>query len=279
MKVLKFGGGCLKDAESIKNLLSVVERYGNSIVIVVSAFGKLTNILQDIYSSDTKNFSSVVEFYIKIMSDIGFNDTMIDNIIIKYLNPYCESADSEASILAIGEIVSSNILSTYLKKLEFNHHFLDASKVIKTKESGVNAEVNWHLTQSSTISHCNKLLDTANLPILTQGFIAGYSDNNSNEITCLGREGSDYSASIFGSVLAAEQIILFKDVNGLYNKDPKHNHQAKLFTHLSYDQAYTICNHPHTVVHPKTIKQLKKSEIPLLIKNFNNLDLPGTIIS
>ena len=279
MKVLKFGGGCLKDAESIKKLPSILERYGKDTVIVVSAFGKITNLLQDIFYSKKRNFSPVIEFYRKIMSDINFKDEMIDSIIIHYLEPYFEVALTESSMLAIGEIVSSNILSVYLKELEFHHNFVDASKVVKTKNIGINANIDWDSTYSEIKLMYNNLSDTAIVPILTQGFIAGFDDGKSHQVTCLGREGSDYSAAIFGSVLDAKKIILFKDVNGLYDKDPKQYDDAKLFNKLSYDQAFVICNHPNTIIHPKTIQKLQKNRIPLLIKNFHNLNKPGTMIS
>ena len=279
MKVLKFGGGCLKDAESIKKLPSILGRYSQDIIIVVSAFGKSTNLLQDIYYSKKRNFGSVVEFYRKLMLDLDFKDEIIDSIIIDCLKPYLSVSFTESSMLAIGELVSSSILSIYLKDLKFHHNLIDASKVVKTKDVGVSANIDWESTYLNIKLIYNNFLDKPIVPIITQGFIAGFDDGKSHQVTCLGREGSDYSASIFGAVLGAKQVVLFKDVDGLYDKDPKQHNHAKIFSSLSYDQAFIICNHPNTIIHPKTIQQLQKNRIPLLIKNFYDLNQPGTMIN
>ena len=163
-------------------------------------------------------------------------------------------------------------------ELKFAHTFLHAPDIIKTNNLGINSTVNL----DSTIIKKNKYITyystNLNLPILTQGFIGGFDDNGKCHTTCLGREGSDYSAAIFASVFSATQVILFKDVDGIYNVDPKQDNSAKLFTSLSYEDAFNICNQKNTVVHPKTISQLKANRIPLVIKNFKNLEKDGTII-
>ena len=97
--------------------------------------------------------------------------------------------------------------------------------------------------------------------------------------TTLGREGSDYSAAIFGSAWFASQVILFKDVDGVYTKDPKNQPDAELFHQLSYDDAYKLCYAGNTVIHPKTINHLKIKNIPLIIKSFLDFNKPGTLIS
>ena len=86
MKVLKFGGGCLKDAESIKKLPRILQNYDNNIIIVTSAFGKLTNLLQKIYSSEDKNFSEVISFFKNIMLNIGFEDKLTNKVLRESLN-------------------------------------------------------------------------------------------------------------------------------------------------------------------------------------------------
>ena len=111
--------------------------------------------------------------------------------------------------------------------------------------------------------------------IITQGFI-GCSASGP---TTLGKEGSDYSAAILGNIFNAEKVILFKDVDGVYSADPKKDKTVKLYSKLTYDEAYELCNSGNKVIHPKTIKPLKEKNIPLIIKNINNLNKPGTIIS
>ena len=266
MKVLKFGGGCLKDAEAIRKLPGIIKNFNENIIIVVSAFGKLTNFLEKAY--DTNNMQIVNECFISIMKNLSLPKQIIYEILsqVKY-------SDSKAELLSTGEIISSKILSCYLQKENFNHTLLNATQIIKTNYNGVNSSVNWEDTKS-----CFHKKNHA-LPLLTQGFIASYSNNENFEITCLGREGSDYSAAIFGKLFNADQVILFKDVDGIYSEDPKKNASAKLFETLTYDEAFNLCNKGNTVIHPKTIEPLREKGIPILIKNFNNLNIKGTLIS
>jgi len=127
------------------------------------------------------------------------------------------------------------------------------------------------------------------LTLITQGFIASKSNvdekNDSNKIligserTTLGREGSDYSAAIFADLFNANEVILFKDVDGVYDTDPKKNPNAKLLSTLTYDQAFNLCSSGNMVIHPKTINHLKKKQIPLSIKNFSTPTKLGTLIN
>jgi len=266
MKVLKFGGGCLKDVKSIKKLPAIIKNYDQNIIIVISAFGKLTNLLEQAY--ETKNMNSVITFFINIMNDLSFSESTI-NDIIKTVN----LSSSEAEVLSIGELTSSKILSCYFEKQNVEHTLLNATQIIKTNFQGIDCSVNW----DETLSHFEKIKYA--LPLLTQGFIASFSNDENFDITCLGREGSDYSAAIFGSIFNVEEVVLYKDVDGIYSEDPKKNPEAKLFSNLTYDQAFKMSDNGNTIIHPKTIHPLKKKNIPILIKNFNNLNAPGTLIS
>jgi len=279
MKVLKFGGGCLKDVKSIYKLPSLLRQYNQDIIIVISAFGKLTNLLESIYCSKNKSFNTIQMFLKNTMLGLNFNSKLIDKILTESSSLYSSNSSCEAGFLSIGELVSSRILSEYLIDSGINHKFWNASKIIKTKNIGVNANVDLPQTLEKINFERNRDLGKKISPILTQGFISGFGEDSTFETTCLGREGSDYSAAIFGSALDADQIILFKDVDGIYSSDPKKDGNAKLFSHLNYNQAFKICNNQNTIIHPKTINHLKQKKIPLLIKNFNDLTRPGTIIS
>ena len=176
-------------------------------------------------------------------------------------------------IADIQQRTSSKILSYYFQTQNLKHTLLNATKIIKTDSTGINASVNW----DDTICQMHKTQYTS--PILTQGFIASFSKNKKFQITCLGREGSDYSAAIFGRIFNVEEVILFKDVDGLYSSDPKKNKKAKLYSELTYDKAFKLCNNRNTVIHPKTISVLQDKNIPLLIRNFNRIkQREGTII-
>ena len=274
MKVLKFGGGCLKDAESIKNLPTILSHYDNDIVIVVlSAFGKMTNMLED------EKYEDVFSFAQNIMLELGFSSDDVENVLKerkKYL--HFNHSLSYPDRVSIGEYLSSEIIDRYLKSKNIDNIQLDATKYIFTES--------WDSDLNSSIFHSISLPDDflksiGNKNVITQGFIASdiSSFTKKIQITTLGREGSDYSAAIFGAALDADAVILFKDVDGVYASDPKKNPDAKLFSHLTYDDAFKLCSNGNTVVHPKTINHLKQKNIPLVIKNFDDLSKPGTVIS
>ena len=278
MKVLKFGGGCLKDIHSIKKLPSILKKYDNKIIIVISAFGKLTNLLERIYSSKGRDVKEVISFFKDIMLQLNFSNELIRIIINYVLDLSSSNTSSKASFLSIGELISAKILSFYFHQINFAHNLLNAYTIIQTDNNGVNSSVNWDLTVDKFTIYKDKVLTERSLPILTQGFIAGSGTNENFAITCLGREGSDYSAAIFGNIFNADEVLLFKDVNGIYSEDPKKNPSSVFFSELSYETAFKICNHQNTVVHPKTIKKLQEKGIPLIIRKFNDLNCPGTRI-
>ena len=266
MKVLKFGGSCLKDAKSIKKIKSILELYGDDVIIVVSAFGKLTNLLESVFNSKNKDFNIVLDFFKNIMKDLSLSEKLLFKNNFQY--------ESKSEILSIGELVSSKILSHYFNSIGFEHFFLDATKFIKTLDAGTEANLNWEETKTTFL---NQKLE--NFPILTQGFISGFGKNDSFSVTCLGREGSDYSAAIFGHIFNVDEVVLFKDVDGVYDSNPKMNQKAKLLSHINYDEAIKFFNKGNTVVHPKTIMPLKKKNIPLRIKSFYNMKNAGTLIN
>ena len=164
-----------------------------------------------------------------------------------------------------------------MKNLKIVNTLHDATLFIKTDSKSRNAIVNWKETVLSYRLFISNVSDSREGVgrIITQGFIGC----SASGLTTLGKEGSDYSAAILGNMFNAEKVILFKDVDGVYSADPKKDKTVKLYSKLTYDKAYELCNSGHKVIHPKTIKPLKEKKIPLIIKNFNNLNKPGTMIS
>jgi aspartate kinase len=269
MKVLKFGGGCLKDAKSIQKVPKIISHYDDDIVIVVlSAFGKITNMLED------EKYEGMLSFIQTIMMDLSFSLHDIEDVLSKKKYFNFSNRLSYPERVSIGEYLCSEIIHRYLKLENIDNIQLDATKYIFT--DSWNSYLNSAKFHSIHIPN-NFLESIVKKTIITQGFIA--SDINSNSSTTLGREGSDYTAAIFGDAFNADEVILFKDVDGIYSTDPKKNQDAKLFSHLTYDDAFELCSDGNTVVHPKTINHLKRKRIPLLIKNFDNLSKPGTVIS
>ncbi len=274
MKVLKFGGGCLKDANSIKKLPIILKKYTNStVVLVLSAFGKTTNMLERCQYQD------VIDYNRSIMLDLGFEIDIVDDVLDKYL-----TTEKTSQVLnypyrvCIGEYISSDIIHRYLCSVDFPNRLIDASRCIWTGP--------WNQKLNAAEFHSASLLElmknkTKSL-LTTQGFISSdiQSKRNPSNImrTTLGREGSDYSAAIFGTLLNASEVILFKDVDGVYDKDPKIYNDANLLSKLSYNHAFQICNTENTVIHPNTLQHLREKKIPIRIKNFNNLSKKGSLI-
>ena len=274
MKVLKFGGGCLKDVNSIKKLPIILKNYtNNQVFLVLSAFGKTTNMLERCQYQDVINYTR------SIMLDLDFETDIIQEVLDKYLrDEKIAQILNYPSRVCIGEYLSSDILHRYLCNTGFPNKLIDASLCIWTGP--------WNQKLNSAAFHSARLPEAMKNKInplaISQGFIASNlpsKPNPSNIIrTTLGREGSDYSAAIFGTLLNASEVILFKDVDGVYDKDPKVYPNANLFSRLSYNQAFQICNKENTVIHPNTLRHLQEQKIPIRIKNFNNLSKRGSLI-
>ena len=274
MKVLKFGGGCLKDANSIKKLPIVLNKYTNGpVFIVLSAFGKTTNMLENYQYKDVVNYTR------NIMLELDFEIDVIQKVLDKYLiNKTNLQLLNYPSRVCIGEYISSEIIHRYLFNIGLVNKLIDASLCIWT--SSWDSESNSATFHSASFPYVMK--NKINALSITQGFIASDIQSKQNPAnilrTTLGREGSDYSAAIFGKLLNASEVVLFKDVDGVYDKDPKIYHDATLLSKLSYNQAFQICNRESTVIHPNTLQHLRENKIPIRIKNFNNLSKKGSFI-
>jgi len=198
MKVLKFGGGCLKDAKSIKKVPKIISHYDDDIVIVIlSAFGKITNMLED------EKHENMLSFIQTIMMDLSFSLNDIEDILKKKKYFNFSNRLSYPERVSIGEYLSSEIIHRYLKLENIENIQLDAAKYIFTDS--------WAPDVKSAKFHSihipnNFLESIVQKTIITQGFIA--SDINSNLKTTLGREGSDYSAAIFGAAFNADEVML-----------------------------------------------------------------------
>ena len=289
MKVFKFGGASVKDAEGIKNVIKVLKEVGyNETLIVVSAFGKTTNALEQIvreYMEDSSNMQNsilkLLKFHLDIInklydSDYTFIALEIQKIFeeLKHFFQTNKSPDYNFiydQVVSLGEIISTTILSNYLNYSGINNIWLDARKLIKTDNYYRDANLNWELSKEKILIN----IDIKNVYI-TQGFIG--SDNN-NFSTTLGREGSDYSAAIFAYVLNAEFVTIWKDVDGVLNADPRYFKKTILLNRISYQEAIELAFYGASVIHPKTLQPLQRKEIPLNVRSFLNPSKKGTIVS
>lgn len=288
MKIFKFGGASIKDSKSIKNLLSVLEKTDKTnVVLVVSAMGKMTNAFEkivNVYFDDetkvTKNISFVKTFHNTIMIELFIDKSHpIFNTINSIWNDLeLFLKDNKSTnynfvydqVVSLAEQVSTKIISAFLSDNGVENQWIDARNYIKTDDNYRDASVDWVLTKK----HVEELKNKTEL-LVTQGFIgSGVSENT----TTLGREGSDYTAAIFAYCLDAENVTVFKDVDGVLNADPQIYENAILLSKISYREAIEMAFFGASVIHPKTLQPLQKKEIPLHVKSFVNPLKKGTVI-
>ncbi len=289
MKVFKFGGASVKDAESIKNVYDVLQKVGHDdLLIVISAMGKTTNALEAViknYFEKSSEFHAslqeVRKYHNQILLDL-FDDEEHEvfftvNSHFADLEYFLRSNKSPNynfvydQVISFGEIVSTTIVSYYFNHLGLKNNWIDVRNFIKTDATYRDANVDWEQTQKLISKGIKK--KTLNI---TQGFLG--SDEN-NFTTTLGREGSDYTAAIFAYCLSAESVTIWKDVPGVLNADPRYFENAILLNQISYREAIELAFYGATVIHPKTLQPLQKKEIPLFVKSFINPLLPGTSVS
>jgi aspartate kinase len=286
MKVFKFGGASVKNAEAIKNVASILRRYAqDELLVVVSAMGKTTNALERIVglSQAHKDFKSELEdiksYHRQALQNLDLTDSsaqkLIEEVVQKIESEATQAGDYDQiydQVVSQGEVLSSIILYTYLQSAGLAMEWIDARKFIATDETYREGKVNWEKTKES-IQPLREIL--GGKIIVTQGFIGATSTGFT---TTLGREGSDYSAAIFASCLGAASVTIWKDVPGVMSADPKRLPNAVVFDELPYQEAAEMTYYGASVIHPKTIKPLANSKIPLLVKNFDDPSLPGTRI-
>ena len=285
--IYKFGGSSLKNAANIKLVTKIIsENKEDDMVIVFSAMGKVTNMLEEVVNSyfnkqkKVRNLlKKVRDFHVSLANQLfNKNDKVFDEInnLIVEIEWVIDDAPTDNysyyydQIVAIGELLSTKIMSAFLHKNDIINHWTDIRDIVRTDDSYRNAKIHWNDTMRFA---CKNLKSGI---VVTQGFIGSTSENNT---TTLGREGSDFTAAILAYCLNAKKVIIWKDVPGLMNADPAIFDQTQLFTHISYDEAIELAFFGAKVIHPKTIQPLKKKLIPLQIKSFYNSNEKGTIIS
>ncbi|MSP84812.1 MAG: aspartate kinase [Flavobacteriaceae bacterium] len=289
MRIFKFGGASVKDAEGIRNMHSVLQTVGfEDVLLVVSAMGKTTNaleiVIKNYFDKSPVLQSSVQEvkkYHNQILLDL-FEDEK--NVVFTDINSLFGELDHFLSqnkspnynfvydqVVSYGELISTTIISHYMSFMGIKTQWLDVRNFIKTDNNYRDANVDWDLTQKSISKNVKKKILN-----VTQGFLG--SDEN-NFTTTLGREGSDYTAAIFAYCLNAENVTIWKDVPGVMNADPRYFENASLLNQISYREAIELAFYGATVIHPKTVQPLQKKEIPLFVKSFINPTLPGTRVS
>ena len=289
MKIFKFGGASVKDANGLENLVSVLNKTGfDQTLVIVSAMGKTTNALELVvgnYFSNKDDLQYSLNEVFKFHNDIilklfpNNNHEVFNEIneIFESIRAYLKRNKSPNysfvydQVVSNGELLSTKIVSAYLNFKNIKSNWVDSRELIKTDSCYRDANLNWDLTKENIFEK----IDTKILNV-TQGFIAS-NENSFN--TTLGREGSDYSAAIYAYCLNAESVTIWKDVPGVLNADPRVFKKTQLLNKISYTEAIELAFYGASVIHPKTLQPLQKKEIPLYVKSFLNPDSDGTAIS
>jgi aspartate kinase len=288
MKVYKFGGASVKDAEGIRNLTKIVSGETDKLVIVVSAFGKTTNALEKVLKAWLPGESDyavlldeVYNQHLSVIADLfgsGTEEKGEIDISFAILRDYLLTSlkgeyDFEYDqIVSFGEIWSTIIVSEYLKKHFNSVSWCDIRENLITDDRYRDANVLW----SESTKRIQRIFDfTRERIYVTQGFIGGTAAGHT---TTLGREGSDYTAAILANILDAECVVVWKDVPGILNADPKWFPEALKLDEISYKEAVEMSFSGAKVIHPKTIKPLHNKNIPMYVRSFLDPEKNGTVI-
>ena len=288
MKVFKFGGASLKDAAGVRNVASIVAQYDSDMIVVASAMGKMTNLLEALAKAHFNGWDETMEiyekfrrFHLELAGELFGSETEIPTAVFNMLSDMENRLRLPPSLLfdfeydqfvCYGELLSSLIVSLYLETAGMTNRWVDIRSSLRTDDKYRDASVNWKWTEMLVN---NTFQFNGTRMYVTQGFIGS---TVTNLTTSLGREGSDYTAAILASLLKAESVTIWKDVPGVLNADPKQYQGTILLKELSYREAIEMTYSGAQVIHPKTMKPLYNSNIPLYVRSFANPSEPGTVI-
>ncbi len=295
MKILKFGGSSVAKPERIRLIVSILKSYykrGEKFAVVFSAFGGITDTLIEMSNKAAQGdesykivLNACCERHIAAakelltgdiletaITDLEQNHKVLSNLLHGVFLVKEASPRTLDHVLSFGERNSAYIIAQTLKENGVNASYLDARRIIKTDISFGSAKVDFKKTEDSIKEHFKSHPE---LQIIT-GFI---SESLEGFTTTLGRGGSDYTASILGAALNAEQIEIWTDVNGVLTADPRKVKDAFTINDMTYAEAMEMSHFGAKVIYPPTLLPAMKKEIPIYIKNTFEPSFRGTYIS
>ena len=294
MKVFKFGGASVNSAEAVRNMAQIVQHHleDEPLVVVVSAMGKTTNLLEKLVPGITPDederraLRQQLEDYHReiasallpdnkdVQDDISAILSRFDEVTHHLLTSNADYNYSYDQMVSFGEIISTTIIANYLNHLGINTLWEDARKIIITDDHYREGHVDWTFTEGT----CRLMREDAKGydVVITQGFIGGVKGTSAT--TTLGREGSDYSAAILAYCLNAESVTIWKDVPGFLNADPKYYNDTVKISQIPYNEAIELAYYGASVIHPKTVKPIQNKGIPLYIRSFLSPESEGSVV-
>ena len=293
MRVFKFGGASVNSIDRIRNVGEILKDYSNEkLLVVISAMGKTTNALEKVVESffNSQNEDALRLFEQVKQEHLNTARSLLDNQFstcenqmknffteVEWLlhdKPVREFDYDYDQVVCIGELLSTAIVSSYLNEIGVTNTWIDVRDIFRTDDNFRDANIDWNFTKNAVNNTVLPIFESQTI-ILTQGFIGSTDENES---TTLGREGSDYTAAVFANMLDAVGQVIWKDVEGVMNADPKQYPDAQLMEELTYNEVIEMAYYGAQVIHPKTIKPLQNKNIPLYVKCFLKPSLSGTVI-
>ena len=289
MKVYKFGGASVRNADGVRNLRKIIDDEQN-LFIIVSAMGKTTNALEKVFEGVQKgdrqlsldNVEALRKYHAEIIDDLWRGpkrlpavDALFDELEKIAVETDYKPADAELwydTIVAFGELLSTTVVSEYLASAGVANHWVDMRRALVTQQRHKDASVDIDASAFRLLAEVEGAAETI---FVGQGFIGGAPDGTT---TTLGREGSDYSAAVVANILGAESMSVWKDVDGVLNADPKTFPDAEQIKELNYLDTIELAYSGAQIIHPKTIKPLQNKNIPLYVRPFGDKRKPGTVI-
>ena len=284
MRVLKFGGSSVANAQNIKLVLDIVVNKAKEekLIVVVSAFSKITDLLQLASQKAAAGDESFKEILadletkhldaLKELIPVSEQSSLLSHIkrIINHLETLLDgcyllgelSPRTSDTILSFGELLSSYIIAEALKQKLKNSSYKDSRELIKTNNSFGKAVVNFDVSNKLIVDF---FASNENQVVVMPGFIAASLDGIN---TTLGRGGSDYTAAILAGALHANELEIWTDVNGMFTANPKIVKQAQPIVFISYQEAMELSHFGAKVLYPPTIQPVLRKNIPILMKFF-----------
>ncbi|PIF06327.1 MAG: aspartate kinase [Draconibacterium sp.] len=287
MKVYKFGGASVKDAAAVRDVSQIIKNEPGKLVVVISAMGKMTNLLEKLIVAYMEKSAEKLEifkefkaYHQQIIDDLfgtGQTPERVVDLFTELENKLKKTPSFDYNfeydqIICFGELVSTSIVSCYSALKEIENQWVDVRDCLRTDDHFRDAAVDWEWTEELSRE---VFIFRGQQRYITQGFIGSTA---ANLTTSLGREGSDFTAAILGSILDAESVTIWKDVPGVLSADPKKMEDPLKIAALSYREAVEMAHSGAQVIHPKTMKPLHNKNIPLYVKSFIAPNDPGTVI-
>ncbi|NNK89532.1 MAG: aspartate kinase [Saprospiraceae bacterium] len=291
-KVFKFGGASVKDAEHIKNVLSIIRSYDSEkILVVISALGKTTNALESKLPSIAQNpeeshiiLKELIEDHLDIGRALNLDAESLANTFRKLTDEMITSIVKNGNkgsdfiydqVISLGELFSTKLIENYMSSCGVLSVWQDVRELFQTDNVYKRAKMNMPESGLSVLNVIPDLFSEKDI-IITQGFIARSAEGFT---TTLGREGSDYTAALFAYFLDAGELTIWKDVPGILTADPKRFENVEKLDRMSYREAIEMTYYGAKVIHPKTIQPIQNKGIRLMVNSYLNPGEVGTIIS